>query len=227
MGTLSVATYNIQRGRGIDLARRFERTARVVEALEADVIGLQEVVREPWGPRGDQPGELGRRAHAEAIFLPARPHGSGAFGCALLTRLPVEEVTAIDLSVSGREPRKALCARLRAGASRVHVVVCHLGLGPNERRSQVTMLRAHLRRLDGTRVVMGDFNEPRRGAVTRALDAELGPAPIVVTHPAPLPLLPLDRVWCDAGVRELFAHRAPPARVASDHLPLVARVALH
>src|SRR2546422_991827 len=48
------------------------------------------------------------------------------------------------------------------------------------------------------------------------------------THPAPLPIFPLDRIYWD---RELHAdsyrvHRSQLARIASDHLPVVARLRL-
>ena len=48
------------------------------------------------------------------------------------------------------------------------------------------------------------------------------------THPAVFPVFALDRIYWDLDLEgeELRAHRSPLARVASDHLPLVARLTL-
>jgi endonuclease/exonuclease/phosphatase family metal-dependent hydrolase len=82
--------------------------------------------------------------------------------------------------------------------------------------------------LPGSRVVIGDLNEWFPGAVGRALRRELQGPRIRRTHPAPLPIFPLDRIYWD---RELHAdsvrvHRSQLARIASDHLPVVARLRL-
>jgi len=46
------------------------------------------------------------------------------------------------------------------------------------------------------------------------------------THPSVFPLFPLDRIYWDAELEgEAFhAHRSRLARLASDHLPVVARL---
>lgn len=215
-----VATYNIQRGRGLDFVRRLSRAIDVLSHLHADVIGLQEVVREPHGPRGDQAGDIARALGMNIVFQAARPHGSGLYGVALLSKHPIEDVDHVDLSVPKREPRVAL----RANVLRTTFFVCHFGLGPRERAMQAGILRSHLRAHHGPRVVMGDFNEWSHGPVAHALESELGVAKMVATHPAAHPILPLDRIYSDAPLSGVHAHRVGVARVASDHLPLVARL---
>jgi endonuclease/exonuclease/phosphatase family metal-dependent hydrolase len=48
------------------------------------------------------------------------------------------------------------------------------------------------------------------------------------SYPAPLPLLSLDRIWIQAAGYRLVAEapRSLLARIASDHLPMVATVLL-
>jgi endonuclease/exonuclease/phosphatase family metal-dependent hydrolase len=73
---------------------------------------------------------------------------------------------------------------------------------------------------------MGDLNEWFPGPVGRALRRSfLGPR-LRRTHPAPMPLFALDRIYWD---RQLHAerfrvHRSRLARIASDHLPVVAHL---
>jgi len=217
-----VATYNIQRGRGLDFLRRIERAIEVLTTLDTDVVGLQEVVEEPDGPRGNQPRRIADALGMHVVFHGVRPHGRGKFGVALLSKQAIRGFAYADLSVPGKEPRAALRVDLDAA----HVFVCHLGLGVDERARQAELLRAFVRESRSPRIVMGDFNEWSRGSVTHALEAELGTMPLIKTHPAPAPMLPLDRIYSDAPVKTLHRVDTGIARIASDHLPLVADVAI-
>jgi endonuclease/exonuclease/phosphatase family metal-dependent hydrolase len=112
----------------------------------------------------------------------------------------------------------------------LHVFNVHFGLKIRERAVQVrTLVREHIlhRDLTGPRIVIGDLNEWFPGTVGRVLRRELhGPRIIRRTHPAPLPIFPLDRIYWDRHfVSDGFrVHRSRLARVASDHLPVVARL---
>ena len=132
-----VASYNIQRGRGLDFVRRIERAVEVLRSVDADVIGLQEVVVEPEGPRGDQlriiADALGMKSH----FASARPHGLGDYGVAILSRTEIASVRTHDISVPRMERRVVLEAETEG----VRVFVCHFGLGLRERRAQAEKLR--------------------------------------------------------------------------------------
>jgi len=76
---------------------------------------------------------------------------------------------------------------------------------------------------------MGDLNEWRRRRAFGPLDARK-PAtqPPVPSFPARRPVLPLDRIMGCAATRltEFRTHDTPLARVASDHLPVKARLRL-
>lgn len=217
-----VATYNIQRGRGLDFARRIGRAIEVLQSIGADVVGLQEVVVEPDGPRGDQAGAIAAALRMKCAFIGARPHGRGAYGVAILSRTDIVNVRAHDISVPRRERRTVLEAEVNG----LRIFVCHFGLGPNERRIQARALKKVLSGAPKPRIALGDFNEWTHGAVAHTLEAELGAIPRVKTHPAAWPMLALDRIYSDLPIHTLHAHGTAPASVASDHLPLVADVAL-
>jgi endonuclease/exonuclease/phosphatase family metal-dependent hydrolase len=79
----------------------------------------------------------------------------------------------------------------------------------------------------GLMAVMGDFNDWLPGrSVVHALEAKFGASPRPRTFPVFWPLLPLDRIWVlpGANLRSVEVHESPLAKVASDHLPLVAMV---
>lgn len=231
MSALKLGTYNVHWWQGTDRGRSPQRIGEVIEALEADVVALQEVhVRDEQDERGD---ELIRAAgEYQAIACPTITGGGGWFGNALLARVPVMSWRAVDLSVEGREPRGAILARLDVDAPMV-VAATHLGLFRAERRQQVAALLAALERFvdadDRLVAVMGDLNEwwPW-GWVSATLSRTFFSAASRPTFPASRPLIALDRIFVRPGqaLTGVEAHQTSRSRVASDHLPLVARVEL-
>ena len=51
MRHLTVVSYNIHRGVGLDRRRDLDRIADVIGEVDPDVVGLQEVIREDGVPR--------------------------------------------------------------------------------------------------------------------------------------------------------------------------------
>jgi endonuclease/exonuclease/phosphatase family metal-dependent hydrolase len=245
--SLVVATYNVHACVGTD--RRYDppRVAAVLRELGADIISLQEVggQRRP-GQLPDQAAFLAEETGLKIVAGPDRNYRRSRFGNAILTRFPVIAARYIDLSVPGCEPRGALDVDLDIGARRdgqvLRVVATHFGLRGGERRAQTLRLLDALAATrpmadgsagpaastDGAILMMGDLNEwrGRRGGI-RVLDRELGHAPAPRTFPSWCPILPLDRIYAGppALVRDVVVHRSPLARLASDHLPLRARLA--
>jgi len=239
--SLVVATYNVHTCVGTD--RRYDpaRVGAVLRELGADIISLQEVVAQRDGANlPDQGAFLAEETGLRAVTLPHGTDHRSRFGNAILTALPVLAVRHIDLSVEGYAPRGALDVDLDAGRHRLRVVATHFGLRSGERRAQAQRLLGALTNRDpgngaipavhaGTAILMmGDLNEwrGRRGGI-RALDRELGHAPAPRTFPSWCPILPLDRIYAapPALLRDFDVHRSPLARLASDHLPLRARLA--
>ena len=233
MTPITVASYNIHRGRGLDRRRDLDRIAFVIAEMNPDVIGLQEVIREDGNvlPTADQAAYLASKLGMELVMGETRPYGAGGvYGNAVLTRLPVLGAMRHDLSHGLREPRGCLRVDVGVGDVTVHVFVCHFGLAFRERRAQLELLAGIIRAgsCGGPRVVMGDFNEWHRGPVTRGLRLEFKSPMRRMrrTHPAVFPLFRLDRIYWDVELEgEAFhVHRSRLARVASDHLPVMVRL---
>jgi len=148
----------------------------------------------------------------------------------VLSRHPFERVAHLDLTVHRYEPRGAVDVHIEPGAgSCLRVLATHLGLRPGERREQVKRLLAAVED-EGPHptILMGDLNEWYLwGRPLRWLHAHFREKPEAPrTFPARRPMFALDRIWISpvGCLRELHRHSTPLARVASDHLPLVAEV---
>ena len=160
---LTVVSYNIHRGVGLDRRRDLDRIADVIAEVSPDVVGLQEVIREEGVPHADQAMYLASRLDmSEIVMGETRTHGGGTYGNVVLTRLPVLGSGRCDLSRGVREPRGCLRVDLDIAGTPLHVFNCHFGLALRERREQLDLLGVFIRdseRLAGPRVLLGDFNE--------------------------------------------------------------------
>jgi endonuclease/exonuclease/phosphatase family metal-dependent hydrolase len=231
---LRVATYNVHACIGRDRRHDPDRIASVITELDADVVALQEFTY-PASVALDTrtPVVLMTLDRYQCALGPTRERlGQGVtecFGNALLTRHPILEVQRLDLSMARREPRGALAATMDLGGGRhLHVLAAHLGLRLRERRFQVRQILDYLANVPNELVVvLGDFNDwlPGRSAA-HVLDARLGRPRRPASFPVSRPLVPLDRVWVRplSALRRIYAHASQTARIASDHLPVVAEI---
>lgn len=224
---VTVATYNIHAAVGTDGRYAPQRIVRVLQEIDADVIALQEV---PLGG-GGRPSVLDLLREATGYHAaegPTEDRPERRYGNAVLSRYPVVAVRTIDLSFGSREPRGALDADISCHGHPLRVIATHLGLRPAERRHQIRRL---LQAFDTDRmpvILTGDLNEWFVwGRPLRWLVSHFEPAPAPRTFPSRLPVFSLDRLWISPRHRlvRVQAHATPLARVASDHLPLVAHIA--
>jgi endonuclease/exonuclease/phosphatase family metal-dependent hydrolase len=228
---LRIATYNVHSCIGTDRRRDPERIARVVAELDADVIALQEFTY-PADIAIETTTPIGLTSLDRYSFTlgPTHARNDHSFGNVLLSRFPIRDVFRVDLSRQRREPRGALTATIDVGGTELHILATHLGLRFHERRFQVRQLLDHIEsRRPPFLVVLGDFNDWLPGrSVAHVLDARLGRAVRMRTFPSCWPVFSLDRIWAHPAnvVQAVRVHRSALARRASDHLPVVAELAL-
>ena len=227
--TLRVATYNVHACVGTDGRLDPERVASVIAELDADIVALQEFTY-PIGVALETrtPVVLSTLDRYQCALGPTRQTVAHCFGNALFTRLPIVDISRIDLSIERREPRGALAATIEVGDLHLHVLAAHLGLRVRERRYQVRQILEYLDSVARTPlIVLGDFNDWLPGrSVVHVLDRRLGRPPRPPSFPVAWPVVSLDRIWVHPAdaLRRIVAHSTPTARLASDHLPVVADV---
>lgn len=224
---IRVVTWNLHGCIGRDGVFDPHRTAALIGRFEADILSVQEVDSRHRVTDGlDTFDFLRKRSGYHGFEARAFGDGTGHCGQMVLSRWPLIDGEVHDLSVAGREPRKAIEVFVEAPSGRVRVLAAHLGLRVGERRRQVDILRGVLnRKPDGPAIVLGDFNDPRRqSGMHRAVTPSLASARPWATFPAAFPILPLDRIWCAAPLRPNRTWVVREARHASDHLPLAAEL---
>ena len=229
-----VVTYNIHRCRGMDRRVRPERIAALLATIDPDVVALQEVI----GPGLTGPGhaeEIGAALGMGWIMAPARELRRHQFGNVVLSRYPIREHGRVDLSWKTCEPRCAQRVEIDLGDGPcLNVYNAHLGTALLERRFQAPKLADWIldRKVQGPKIVLGDFNEWGRGLVADVLAERLESVDLYPhlkrrrTYPGFFPLLHLDHIYFsgDVEVRHIELPRSRLALMASDHLPLVADI---
>lgn len=221
-----IASYNTHGGVGLDFRFSARRIARVVLELRADIIALQELALQ--GDGRNMLEELRLDTGYHVLSGPTLRHKQIEYGNGLLTRCPILWAARVKLDVAGREPRGAIEAVLDCNGAPLRVIATHLGLSPGERHDQIGRLLDVIRAgPDIPTVLLGDLNEwfLRRRAL-RWLHEHFGESPACATFPSLLPVFALDRVWVApaAALRRVHVHKSRRARVASDHLPLIAEI---
>lgn len=223
---LTIASYNIHRCVGSDSIYRPGRIVAVIQALNADIIGLQEVDAHVMHQEGHQLDLIAQRTGYYIVVGTTMHHEDAEYGNAILSRVPFERTRKYDLTVNGYEPRGALEALLEIHGQRLRILNTHLGLKYFERRAQVArLLEIAEMEKEIPLVLIGDFNEwiPRVGSVQSLRNRfvfEKG----IRTYPSFRPCFGLDQVYVDPrrSLVRTEVLRTSLTRRASDHLPVKA-----
>lgn len=232
---LRVVTFNIHHGANARGRPNLRAVAALIRRIDPEIIALQEVDRR-WGLRSlwrDQAVWLAKALNMHYVFaatLDRRPRvpGSGEYGLAVLSRLPV--LAADFLLLPGElEQRGVLLVWIQKEGEVFPVACTHLGLSSEDRRRQVSSLLQWLPP-DPKLLLLGDFN----------VEAEAPEIQEVARHLTDL------QAACGRGHEGTYSHRGRPVRIdylfagpawrpfichpvpseASDHYPVVAELVM-
>jgi endonuclease/exonuclease/phosphatase family metal-dependent hydrolase len=231
-GEMRVASWNLHKCVGTDGRFDPHRSVAVIAELGADIVALQEADRR-FGRRVGLLDAAALEKHAGLVPLPISdlPDGHGWHGNAILVR-PGIQARLRRLALPGAEPRGAVVADLDLPEGPLRMVAAHFGLLPRCRRRQSAAILTALEEAEPRPTVLcGDLNEWNPGARSslNGLSPLFGPVTSgPASFPTRMPVLPLDRIlaWPQPLVSHVEVHDSPLARVASDHLPLTARLHL-
>ncbi len=230
---ITVASYNIHKGIGLDRRRDPERILRVIAEMDADIIALQEADRRFFERRAVVDAGLLKEGVGDYkhVGFDMRPKSIGWHGNAILVREGTEILHAEPLWLETLEPRGAVMAEVDMGQGPLRIVGMHLDLSGLFRVRQLrSLLDLIERRKPMPTILMGDTNDWNRGrrAAMPTLPGQYRIAPCGPSFHTRRPTLALDRIihsldfHCDGcGV-----HMTATSQRASDHLPIWARLKL-
>ncbi|MFO7559331.1 MAG: endonuclease/exonuclease/phosphatase family protein [Desulfobacterales bacterium] len=221
---LALATYNIHRCIGNDDRFDPDRIIKVIKQLDADIIVLQEVENSRMCCGTNLLDHLGEQSRMKIIPGLTMFREESSYGNVLLTRRTIENIEHIDISVKNREPRGAICIRLKINNKKVQIIATHLGLLRSERIIQVQkLLKALKKNPADISVLMGDLNEwYKRSQPLWLLRKYFVYMSSPATFPARIPIFALDRILIQPGsyLKSIATLKNSLTKISSDHLPL-------
>jgi endonuclease/exonuclease/phosphatase family metal-dependent hydrolase len=207
--TLRVASYNLR-----DFKDDADAAARVVRAIDPDVLCLQEVPRHLLSSY-----RIASFATRCGLYWSGSHGGSGGTTVMSSLRLDVANVAHVPLKVARLQRERGYAvSRVRLpGHQCVDLVSLHLSLDPEERvRHAAAVMQAHPG--DGALVLAGDLNEGAEGRAWKVIAGRLravtGEAP---TFPAGNPRHRFDVIFASPNVSVV-----PSGAIELDHADLVA-----
>ncbi len=240
---LTVMTYNIHHGQGIDGKLDLNRIAGVIDQAKADLICLNEVDNN-FGPRSNfvnQAKYLAESLEMHYVFGPALSLGSeenpNLYGNAILSRYPIKKTSNHDLvTPTGSETRACLAATVTIGKIEYTFLATHLDHRKTEVRvNQAQDIIAIISNIPPPVILAGDFNCPppeasnsdRSKPAAIILDKLKSSFEIAGTGPADTvgSGRKIDYIFISTDLEKKVKNanviRTPLTKVASDHLPMI------
>jgi endonuclease/exonuclease/phosphatase family metal-dependent hydrolase len=225
-----LCTYNIHKCVGADGRFNPARVVAVIRDIGADILAVQEFVPDE---RSEITATADRFADAcgyRAIEQKMRRRNGKPQSNLLLTRMAIRHVRLFPMAFPGVEERGAICAEAElASGGLLRVAATHLGLPPLTRKRQLrALLQACVQDSRKPFVLLGDLNilpflDPANALLRSAFPRQEAPA----TFPSRWPLVAFDRIALrGTAFKKLRAWAERGAPFASDHLPLVADIAV-
>jgi len=230
-GRLTVATYNVRSGFGLDGRYDPVRQAQVLRELEVDLVLLNEVDRGWWAHGGQDllPSFAATLGFEHVRFAPATDEVRGH---ALLSRYPIAEFVTEPLpaGVGSTAGSHLGAVVVLPGEVPLGVVGAQLTSGPGADSARLAQARsvagtvARLRERQVPTILLGDLGASADSTAISSFDPLLHSAlpQGTRTYPAPAPTEQRDHILLSSDLRRSEAWT--PHSTASEHLPVVVRV---
>ena len=247
---LRILSYNILGGRNRDESHNLRRVADVIAAARPDLVALQEVDVKTKRSRGkDILTALAEMLGMHHAFGKAIDHQGGQYGNGVLSRFPITASHTHALAGEGGEDRCGLESAISIPGldHPLSFVSLHLDNkdGALRARQLATLHRAMAADGWSSRILAGDFNDEPDSALIKGLAADgwndLAPASHrdTPTFSSDKPRIRIDYIIARAPFRHRVVRYAVGVEIqpeapgfsaklalASDHLPVLAEIAL-
>ena len=232
--TLRVMTYNIHVGVGMDKKLDLQRIADVINRVEPDLVGLQEVDRGVKRTEGkDEIAELAGMTRMHFAFAPNLDFQGGKYGVAILSRLPLNSILhTMFQNKREAERRGMLKVEVDVDGKPLSFVTTHLDYQFEDGRLfETQQLLDNLKDVKGPLIVVADFNDVPAGSAYKLMDTLFDDAWIVsrtkgegFSYPADKPSKRIDHIFYRPGNGVRGKKAWVVDTLASDHIPVVAEI---
>ncbi len=234
---LRILCYNIHYGQGNDGVYDLERLAAVIQAVDPDLVALQEVdVMVRRSGRVHQAEKLGELTGLSVHYGPTQHYEGGLFGNAVLTKLPVTRTVIQPLPYTEATPELTTYPRgfvavtvEGPGGRPLRFVSTHFQHNVEEDRvAEAKAVNAFLAAEGDTlpTILAGDINavpdaEPMQVLLSKWTNVTDEPA--APTVPSQEPKSRIDYIFFRTGDPfEIVETKVVPEGMASDHRPVFA-----
>ncbi|MBR3801066.1 MAG: endonuclease/exonuclease/phosphatase family protein [Rikenellaceae bacterium] len=216
---VTLMSYNVRSGKGMDGKRDLDRTAAVIRAAQADVVALQEIDSAARRSDGkDVAAVLGKKCSMYYTFSKAIDFDGGGYGVALLSR---EKPVAVQrFALPGREEARTL---LVVEFKHFIVASTHLSLTAEDRMASLSVIDSVAMVARKPIFIAGDWNATPDSEFGRALGEKMQylTDTKACTFPADRPDRVIDYIVAPIMQRVEVLHREVINEpLVSDHRPL-------
>jgi endonuclease/exonuclease/phosphatase family metal-dependent hydrolase len=229
--TITVITYNIHHGAGVDQKLDLERIAKVIKRENPDIVAFQEVdVMANRTGNIDEPKILGELTGYKPFFGKAVPIRGGEYGNAIITR-DKDAVVVEHLPLPGNEPRCMIAVQTKSSKGTPYVLACtHLALEEENCMKSTEIIGDWVKSLKVPSLLVGDMNCTTGSQIynsfTKTWEGTWGNKPLP-TFPARNPKKDIDHCFTyPKQAWEVIDITVVEEPLASDHRPLKVTLAL-
>jgi endonuclease/exonuclease/phosphatase family metal-dependent hydrolase len=232
--SLRVMTYNIHVGVGMDKKLDLQRIAEVINAEDADLVGLQEVDRGVKRTEGkDEIAELAQLTQMNYAFAHNLDYQGGQYGVAILSRFPIKQIDHRKYENRREAERRGMIrVEIEVAGRTINFVTTHLDYQFEEGRVfETEQMLKFLEGVKGPLIVVGDFNDEPGGNAYKLMLTRFNDAWIIakkkeqgLSYPADKPVKRIDYIFTRRSDRLGVKGPKIVTTLASDHLPVVAEI---
>ncbi len=233
--TLTVMTYNIHHGEGMDGKIDMMRIADVIESVSPDLVALQEVDHITRRSNGvNQAAEVGHLTGMNYAFGKAMEFEGGFYGLAVLSRSLIDGKKTHTLPFSpGHEPRIVLEIKIRHEGETITFFNTHLDhiTDSPDRMAAIKSIESLVEKNPNQSIILaGDLNAlPNSNEIERLRKHWMiaGDAAELESFPSSDPNRLIDYIAVRPEERwKVHSTRVIPEKAASDHRPIVSEIEL-
>lgn len=226
--SLTILTWNIRAAKGMDNGNHLKELALVMRRESPDIIALQEVDSVTTrSEKVDQAGWLAAQLDMKSYFAHNLDYKGGAYGTAILTRLPVVLYKHLKLpDVKEREPRGLQQIAVVFQDDTLNVFNTHLDYLKDDslRYAESLVVDQLVKNTRGLVFLSGDLNDtPNSRTIDQFTKHLLFSLPGHFTFPADLPQYKIDYILYRPAKSIVLEKAAVLPDTCSDHRGVIAR----